>query len=66
MRLPYDSCRCKGQAQSVNPVLEGYTCPIRSNCARYQALNDMGPRTPIIEFYCQSGTLTGFIQGEPA
>ena len=51
-RLPYDWCRCTGQ-----------DCDRKMECLRHFALQDMGPRTPWTERYCEDlgGNLQGFI-----
>lgn len=41
-RLSYDYSRCAGQ-----------DCDRKTECLRFAALNDMGPRTPWTERYCE-------------
>lgn len=64
-QLSHDTCRCYGNARAINMAIHDYTCPIRSNCARYQQKDkNLGPRTAIADLYCGSSNLTGFIEGE--
>lgn len=50
-RLPYDCCRCAGK-----------DCDRKDECLRHVAMNDMGPRSPWCERYCDLGKeAEGFI-----
>lgn len=40
-RLPYDYCRCAGK-----------DCDRKTECLRHTAMEDMGPRTPWTDRYC--------------
>ena len=46
MTLPYDVCRCMGQAK------EGGPCEKRDECARYLEMETGGHRTPYTASMC--------------
>lgn len=41
MRLAWDMCRCVGAG-----------CEMQKRCARHEQLNNMGPRTPVMDRCC--------------
>lgn len=55
-RLAWDMCRCMASGG----------CEVKEQCARHEQLNNMGPRTPVMDKCCNTPGYGAFIPIEAA